>query len=193
MGGPDDVPNYWMNGKNYGSLKDGVQFPLAGFPVKHRVINDHQRTFRIDLGHGEAIMLQTYKDFVRVDLKTRGDTGRFGSSLGLMGTFPNGVKLGRDNMTVYENSDEFGKEWQVQLNEPKLFHEPGSVEHPTQCIMPSLEQKKERRRRLGESSRISSAAQAACRGVDPKFLDECIFDVAVTNDVAMAMAYFEGN
>jgi hypothetical protein len=40
------------------------------------------------------------------------NTEDFGNSLGLMGTFGEGVMLARDNSTVIDDPNEFGMEWQ---------------------------------------------------------------------------------
>ena len=51
-----------------------------------------------------------------------GSNKNFGDSLGLMGTYHNGLKMSRDNTTVLEEPNDFGQEWQVMPWEPKLFH-----------------------------------------------------------------------
>ena len=60
-------------------------------------------------------------------------------SYGLLGRVPDGAKVGRDGVTIITNANDFGREWQVLPEEPKLFH---TYDHPwvvpagQQCKMP---------------------------------------------------------
>lgn len=183
---------YWMDGINGQELQDGeTTLGDGNFVVNFRRINQHQGRVRIDLGDGNAISLETYQDFVRVNLKAE-MADAFNGAVGLMGAFPSGAMLGRDNSTVIEDSVAFGKEWQVLSSEPMLFHAvDGTVQHPQECVMPEETpvEARAKRRRLGEAMVTEEDAALACAGVDESMHDSCIQDVLATNDLDIAGAY----
>ena len=131
-------------------------------------------------------MFVTWKDFVRVEVKGA-STKNFGGSLGLMGSFDErGMKLGRDEVTVFDDINEFGMEWQVLAWEAKLFHKADGPQHPAMCEMPT---KMALRRRLAESTITLGEAEAACSRAKWKERDLCVYDVMATNDKDVAGAY----
>ena len=86
------------------------------------------------------IVIATWKTFVRVDVRFP-SYDNFNSSAGLMGSFVGGKKVGRDKVTLFDNIDEFGKEWQVLETEPMLFHNVDGPQKPQQlCVTPSNDQ-----------------------------------------------------
>merc|ERR1719410_174579 len=105
-----------------------------------------------------------------------------------MGAFSTGEKLGRDGVTIFNDSDKFGQEWQVLPTESKLFHENGDeiVQAPAQCEIPS---KSEMRRRLDDGLLTIEEAKMACSRTNPEDFDMCVFDVMVSNDKNFAGAY----
>jgi hypothetical protein len=99
----------------------------GGFRVHYRKISDKQHLFRIDLNDfGDAISLQTYKDWVAVNVKASKPENFVGTK-GLVGSYPSGDLVARDGVTVMTDTDAFGKEWQVLADEAMLFHEDGEV------------------------------------------------------------------
>ena len=112
----------------------------------------------------------------------------FSTSAGMMGAFSTGEKLGRDGVTIIDDTDEFGQEWQVLPTESKLFHENGDdiVQAPTHCEIPS---KTEMRRRLDEAHLTVEEAEMACSRINPDEFDLCVFDVMASNDKNLAGAY----
>ena len=168
---------YYVNGEA------NVELPVAlgGFKVTHKVVNEHQQTFLIHLEQ-ETIVIKTWRQFVSIKFEhARADT--YGDSVGLMGTFGDGVMLARDGITVMETDvNAFGAEWQVRSWEAQLFHD--APQHGEQC---SIVQKSVRRRRLGEVSEDQAAI--ACARVPLDDRGACIFDVLATNDIGMAGAY----
>ena len=89
-------------------------------------------------------------------------------------------------VTVIEDLNEFGQEWQVLSAEPKLFHNLEGPQHPQRCTIPVS---KDMRRRLRESSISQEEAETACARVDESNRDLCVFDVLATNDLGVAGAY----
>lgn len=184
-GGKDEVKHYF-NGEAVGhDLRTGEAF-IGDFPVNFWRINDHQGRVRIDLGDGDAISIETYKDFVRISIGSK-IIGKFEGSAGLLGAYPEGKKVARDGMTIVEDSNEFGQEWQVLPSEEMLFHDMGSIQAPQKCVMPNG--RSQARRRLGESMLTEEDAAAACAHVENEDRDACIFDVIATNDKDLAGSY----
>ena len=143
--------------------------------------------FRMDFGNGDALSLQTYKEWVSVNAKAgRGEN--FKDALGLMGSFA-GEMVGRDLTTVFEDPNAFGKEWQVLPTEPMLFHDYSNVKASEECAMPTEKTAEQRTRRLGESPVSQEDAEVACARADEEDRDACIFDVLATFDKDTASAY----
>jgi len=150
----------------------------------------------------EKIVIKTWHDMVRVDVIVNRNNGggkiaattasnvNFDSSGGLMGTFQDGMKVGRDKKSVFDNINDFGEEWQVLASEPKLFHDDdiGIPQAPVKCIIPS---RNELRRHLAESNISRESADIACSRVitNENDYDLCMFDVIVTGDISAARAY----
>ena len=110
----------------------------------------------------------------------------FEGSIGLMGSFPSGKKLARDNTTIVIDSNIFGQEWQVKGSEPNLFTETEGPQFPTKCDIPSTI---DMRCLLENSIATIETAKAVCTGVTKDDKDLCIFDILATNDVRSAGAY----
>jgi hypothetical protein len=174
---------YWINGMEGGDLKKGV----SGFAILHRVVNRQQEEFRVVLDDAadEAIVLSTFKDMVRVDVKSA-SSKNYGRSLGLLGTFVGGLKIGRDKETVIEDNNAFGQEWQVLASEEMLFHVAEGPQAPEKCSIPSFETIQ---RRLKESSFSLEDAEVACSRVSVDDFDSCVFDVLAMNDRDVAGSY----
>lgn len=186
-----DGLNYWING-NPGrtNLKNGRALgrKLGGkYKIRFRWLNDRQHQFRVDLDNGDVVIFKTFKEFVRVNVQTN-TAEDFSSSVGLMGSYPEGVHFARDNSTVIEDVNVFGNDWQVQSSESMLFHKRDGPQHPTQCTMPTVTEDG-RKRRLGEAAISREDAELACARVDTHDRDACVFDVLATNDKDMAGSY----
>merc|ERR1712176_1258811 len=108
--------------------------------------------------NNEVISIKTFGKMVRVDIKN-GSKDNFGQSLGLMGTFEDGEKMGRDGMTVFKDNNEFGQEWQILPKEDMLFYNVEGPQAPAKCEIPSVMSV---RRRLSESSISMEDAELAC-------------------------------
>jgi len=184
MGGTDSI-SYWMNGGDKMEVQTG-DASLGDFPLHFRRVNGHQTISRIDLGHGDAVAVETFKHFVRVNIMNKSNTAFVGAA-GLLGAFPHGAKVARDGVTVMEDSNAFGQEWQVRVAEPMLFHEVGPVQAHEECAMPDTTTSKARR--LGAGAITEEDATLACARVSEGDRDACIFDVMATQDKDMAGSY----
>jgi hypothetical protein len=190
--GGADENHYWFNKVYQGELTT-----LGGFPVKYKKANSKQHVYTIDLGNNEEIVISTFKDFVRIDFKEP-KKSLYGNTVGLLADFNTGKKLGRDGFTTIEDYNDFGQEWQVLADGPKLFHEVSGRQFPGQkCVLPSELHAEEKRRR-GEVKRIGGGtpntitdtmAELACAKVSVAERESCVSDVLITGDVDMAGAY----
>lgn len=190
--GGEKEDNFWINevkgrNKEVGSNNDEMALvsTLSGYPVYYKEVNGQQREFEIVLGGTEKIKIGTWHSFVRIHLENA-KSDHFGKSMGLMGSFSKGVTLARDNVTVLDEFNSFGQEWQVLHSEPKLFRVVEGPQHPTQCEIPSS---LALRRRLADSTISLVDARKACADVREDAFDLCLFDVLATNDKMTAGAY----
>ena len=128
------------------------------------------------------------------------DPKDFGGSMGLMGTFPHGTMVARNNTTsmTLEEADEFGKEWQVRTGadggDTNLFRVHRAPQWPKQCIMPvpSATSSTTTRRglvpgSLDDKESLEQRAKVACADWEADF-DNCVADVVATGDVEVANA-----
>merc|ERR1712113_566068 len=130
----DGYHEYWIDGKynRNGREKTRGDLPaIAGYAIRFEHENSQKSRYVVELSNGgdEKVTFQTWKRMIRVDFSGCTEEN-FEESLGLMGTFTTGddgkrnssFKMGRDKKTVFEDISKFGQEWQVQANEPRLFH-----------------------------------------------------------------------
>jgi hypothetical protein len=186
VAGQGDGDSYWINGVEGNAFGDAaVVGSLSGSSVIARRLNTQQREYVVDLGNEQSVVLKTWKDLVRVDVRGA-DADNFASSVGLMGTFPEGAKMARDHLTLLDDVNKFGQEWQVKPSEPKLFRSIDGPQFPSKCEVPS---RSSLRRRLAASSVSLEDAELACSRVSAEDRDLCIFDVMATNDKDAAGAY----
>lgn len=177
---------YWLDGVLVANMETG-DAALGEYAIHFRRINNHQSQTRLDLGNGNALSIETFKHFVRVNIKAASPDA-FVGTYGMLGSYPTGQRVARDTVTVIEDDNEFGNEWQVLAKEAKIFHNEGAVQHPDTCLMPD-DTRKSDHRRLGESMISEEDAGLACARVGEEDRDACIFDVMATNDKDMAGSY----
>ena len=194
MGGANDGggPRYWINGlpgsedvmndENIGMLTTAFKEHFPGFVLNFRKVKDEQFRFRMSFGNGgDAIGLETYKEFVSVRVKVHPKNGHAfqGSTSGMMGSYPDGALLSRSGELITDPIA-FGKEWQVRTNEEgMLFHSVEGVQYPMECAMPAaktIEETTKRRRRLGESLVTQEDAELACYRVGIENFHQCVYD-----------------
>merc|ERR1712176_1460167 len=129
-----------------------------------------ERELSIELGKGDKIVFSVWNLFVGVHVKNA-KIEHFHNSTGLMGSFPDGIKLARDNISIIDSFDSFGQEWQVLSSEPKLFHNIEGPQHPNSCDIPT---NSEMRRRLEESIITIEEATEACANAKSDVMDLCM-------------------
>ena len=156
------------------------------FPVTHKEVSSKEHLFDIEITNNEHIIVATFKDMVNIKMVNSTEY-LFGKSSGLMGSFRHGAKLGRDGVTIFEDLDAFGLEWQVLESEDNLFATARAPQHPQTCVMPDPAIADGRRRRLGASV-AKEAAEMACDHLDNDAKDMCVFDVIATRDLEVAKA-----
>jgi len=192
VAGVKDGNTHWLNSnevRNNDWEQETVK--ISGYPISYKRVHTESREYVIDLGNNESIQLRTWKDMIRVDIidnQEQQEESVFGGSLGLMGSYPKGIMLGRDGKTEITELDKFGQEWQVLSSEQMIFHVVDGPQHPTKCEAPS---KQVLRRRLAESKISRKDAEAACahiRFTEDEF-DLCVFDVMAIGDMNAAGAY----
>ena len=164
---------------------------VGGYPV---TMKDHSSgkkkrfQFKVDLGEKGLVEIKVFNEFLAAYVENAHE-GEFGNSVGLMGRFHDGVKLGRDGVTEITDTNAFGQEWQVQQGEPLLFSTLKGPQFPVKCRMPDPVQKASlRKRRLEETGLTWEEAEAACASWSEESRESCIYDVLSTGELEMASA-----
>jgi hypothetical protein len=173
---------FWINGIEGDIITDKPV--IAGYQITYQNISEKSEKFAIDLGDGEVITFKTWNSFVSVNIENP-KHNNFVGSVGLMGSFPEGKKIDREN-NIVEDVNVFGLEWQVLSSELNLFHIIEGPQHPQKCEIPSAV---ETRRRLAASLVTLQEAEKVCIGVNSEDKELCMFDVMATNDLSFAGAY----
>ena len=168
--------DYMINGISNVDMESAT---LNGRPVRREVISDKQSKFVVDLENGHHFTIKVFKDMISTsfDLPEEHDVR------GILGD-RKGAKLARDGITIIEDANEFGQEWQVQDTDHQLFQTVRAPQFPAQCIMPDPVEREQRRLAATVSQ---DAAEAACSHVkDEHVRDMCIFDVMSVDDLSLA-------
>lgn len=177
--------NYWINGVAGDSDVDGnmwLPHNVGGYPVKVHKKNSKEIEYAVYLDDEQYVIFRTHGNYIRVDVGNPKEE-YFGESVGLMGSFHTGERVGRDGITVVEDENEFGQQWQVRGN--SYFHNIEGAQFPEKCMIPDASER--RQRRLGEHTITEEEAEQACaRSMDK---DLCVFDVLALNDIEIAGAY----
>jgi len=177
--------SYILNGTTNQGNMDGALM-LAGYPINYTQKSSKQQTFRFNVSTLEAIVIETWNSFVSVRFENP-NSEHFKDSVGLLGSFPTGAWLARDKVTIINDANSFGQEWQVLEHEAKMFHEVEGPQQPLKkCEIPST---LNMRRRLSERTMTQNEAERACIGVEASSMDLCIFDVMATNSKLISGSY----
>ena len=200
--GQDQKEWMWLNGvanEDLVAAGDFTKFTeatLAGnflrYKETHKAGKPTNHEAHIHLGNGEKITLKSFQSFVKVEF-VNGSEETLGGSRGILGTYPEGKRIGRDGFSVIEDVNDYGMEWQVTKEEPKLFHsydDAWVVPASQYCEMPSESAKKQalRKRRLAEGI-STEAAEQACSHLSGADFSACVFDVIATQNMDMAGAW----
>ena len=156
---------------------------LSGYEVQYYNPSKNVHVFQIIIQDDEKIVLRSFKDLVSVMIE-KASPANFGSSVGLMGKFPDGTKVGRDGVTVFDNMNEFGQEWMVQPElEGSLFRTVRAPQYPEKCVLPDATKTG---RRLGGSVISRETAEKACGHWKETTRAMCVSDVLAMNDLEVA-------
>ena len=139
--------------------------------------------YKVDLHQESSIIFKFYKKYLTIGVS--GADKDFMDSQGLLGEYSTGNMVSRDGQ-VMENFVEYGFEWQVNPEDPKLFLETRSPQLPfEQCRMPTAS-RPARRKLRGTDEALFAAARNACAHVSGSDFDLCTDDVLTTGDLGLA-------
>jgi len=176
--------SYLVNGVE-GAYVEEEQAQLGAFKLNHEQESKKIHHYSVDVGD-HKIRVKTVKDFVSVTLDHANIADYF-DSVGMLGRFGTGTLLGRDGKTHFtlDNINEFGQEWQVLPDDPKLFeNSERAPQHPATCRLPHPSASVNRR--LADGAVSEEEAEEACEGWKPGYKDKCVYDVLATNDLDLA-------
>jgi len=138
--------------------------------------------FQVDLNDHSSMLFKYYKKYLTIDVN--GHAKDFYDSVGLLGDYRTGDMLSRYG-TPITDFDQYGFEWQVTLEDGKLFREDRSPQLPCEpCRMPTAA--RPARRLRGADAALFENASTACAHVSGSDVDLCIEDVMATGDVGFA-------
>ena len=177
----------------------GATSHVGGYPVGSKLTKTGRFIYRVHLGigrsplyHGQELTIREYKDWITIGVHHPNPID-FGTSTGLMGSFPDGTLYGRDGTSIHEDVNQFGSDWIVQSNvDGQMFREPSPF--PRQCNLPILNQQRRRleEEELARSEQSSSSityedALSACRQNWPlDAVEDCVMDVLIAGDLEIA-------
>ena len=203
----------WLNGNQNVDLEHGTS-TLAGFPIlykreSHIKMGHKRHAYTVKISEEDHVTIKTFKHLINIHFSnpTHQD---FQGSLGLLGSFDSGLRLGRDGLTEFKDDIKFGEEWQVLNSEPMLFHEVDGPQHPDRCqyvgskeraiknrlTFQRLRRQREnkenstRRRRLSQTV-TDLDAKKVCGVVKEEDRSDCEFDVVAMNDLDMVEMYLD--
>lgn len=177
--------SYLLNGVNGADLEEHERAQLGAFQFIHEPESKKIHHYSIDVGD-HKIKVKTVKDFVSLTLD-HANIGDYFDSVGMLGRYGTGELLGRDGKTRFtlENINEFGQEWQILADEPKLFENTERApQHPATCRLPHPSASVNRR--LVDGAVSEEEAEKACEGWKDGYKDKCVYDVLATNDLDLA-------
>merc|ERR1711935_1260116 len=140
----NSIPEKEINANNNKGDLHTLAATISGYPIYFERVSGKSKRYSINLGKDDQIVVGAWNSFVYVNFQNA-TKEHFGDSKGLMGSFPDGLKLGRDSKTIFEDMNAFGQEWQVLSSEPKAFHTYNGQQNSNECYIPSS---KEMRHRL---------------------------------------------
>jgi hypothetical protein len=180
--------DFYINGVQ-GSDSD-LPTAVGGFRLKPPTYTESgmAKHYVLDLNKGDYFHFFKYKKFMGVEV--HGKSEDFGTSVGLLGDYYFSKMIARDGVTILNDVEEFGAEWQVRGDEPKLFRTLREPQHPHAMCKPvsPVEVARASRRRLRKDGKFIKAAEAACAGKSKNDFDFCVQDVLATKDLGMVGA-----
>ena len=167
-------------------------FPMTigGYSLTVQILGPHSRRHIIHMGEGEKIFIDNFKEYVNVFLE-KPRSNDFELATGMWGTFgKHGAMMARDGVTIIEDGDAFGNEWQVHPADPQLFHIIDGPQYPAKCIMPEKLTANQRHLRAMYKKVSEDDAKKACSKVSAgDRMQNCIADVFGSDNLDMAGIY----
>ena len=146
----------------------------------------HHTNLKIDLGGKSSIKLSAYREFLNYEID--GDPEDFWDSVGLTGEYATGDMYSRDGRLMMD-FEENCFEWQVNAEDPKLFHDTRPPQLPNErCRMPTEAHSARRFLRAADSI-LAKEAQTACAHHEEHDFELCVADVISTGDVGIAESW----
>jgi hypothetical protein len=177
-----DTDKFFVNG--IPSSDDDLPMKLDDFTIQSVEMEGVAKIYTVTLNDSSLIKFKVIKTFLSVSVS--GHEEDFGESIGLLGNYYTGEALGRDGRLI-EDFTEYGMEWQVGDEEPKLFQDSREPQLPlAKCVMPT-EEASIRRLRSVEDTELTALAERECASKEE--YDSCMEDVLATGDIALAGAW----
>ena len=181
---------------------DGVKYTQANLPLKfgddgHEYILDTAPIeegknpkfydyYQVTLGKDSSILFRFYKQYLFFSIQ--GSAEDFHDAKGLLGTYYEGSMLSREGDPL-DDFKVLGFEWQVSLDDPKLFFEDPdrAPQLPFEvCRLPTAARPSRRFLRT-EHRMLHEKANIACEHVkEATDFDLCVDDVMLTKDLGLA-------
>lgn len=180
-----DSDKFFVNDVEY--LDDSVlPMVLDEFMIEAVRTEGVAKIYTVTLTDASTIKFKVIKKFLSVAVS--GHEHDFGESVGLMGDYYTGDALAR-NGQIMDDFVEYGMEWQVTANDPKLFQELRAPQLPeARCTMPT-EAAISRRRLLRNKvdAEFNASAERVCSTKEDH--ESCMEDVLATGDLDLAHSW----
>ena len=159
----------------FGDKEENFKFELVSK-------NEHRTSYRLDFGNEAEIVFKIYKQYMNIE--TTGHI-QLSDNEGLLGSYPTGemISRGGEVMTKFED---YGFEWQVRPEDPKLFAEAREPQLPYEkCRVPTAA-RPARRQLRAQNRKLQAEAEKACASQSGSDFDLCVDDVMMTGDIGLA-------
>jgi von Willebrand factor type D domain len=181
--------SYYVNGV-VGAILPTQLVNKYNLHYSEEIVNDGLNSIRawytIELNNGEKIEITNYKSMISINVGAV-----LLDTVGMLGSSVKAGLVGRDGETLIVDPDEMGSHWQVNAEEPMLFHDIRAPQYPETCILPEVS-KTHRRLRSNGNDNNYAMAKTACTGVASNLYDFCVHDVMISGDTSLAKAFTGG-
>ena len=179
-----DTDKFFVNGEEFGDSSI-LSLAFDEFTVEPVKTEGVAKIYTVVLTDLSTIKFKVIKNFISVAVS--GHENDFAESWGLLGDYYTGDALGRDGRLM-DDFIEYGMEWQVNADEPKLFQENRAPQLPdARCIMPTETSMSRRRLRNANNIELTASAERVCSTKED--FESCMEDVLATGDIDLAGAW----
>lgn len=193
-----DFDNVYINGKTtkFTDLKAGQPLQFSKYnmsyddtPLVVQDVTRKRKLLTVFLGNEQAIEFTIFGAFIRVNT-VNPQKESFGDASGITGHFHSGLMMSRDQVRIIADPDLYGQEWQVNNQDPQLFHQARAPQWPEKCIQAPPMEADDKSRHLRRRGLTEQQAKDACAAVLAQDeIDDCVFDVLSTGDLTMVGAH----